>query len=67
MDSKINGFVHILEDGVKIIGETRVFLDEIEKMMSLLNLKSWFNTSCDMVNYVLQKYNPRFYIKIDDE
>lgn len=67
LDSKINGFVHVLEDDVKIIGETRVFLDEIEKMMSILNLKSWFNTSCDMVNYVFQKYNPRFYIKIDDE
>lgn len=67
LDSKINGFVHVLEDDVKIIENTKTFLDEIEMMMSTLNLKSWFNTSCDMVNYVYQKYNPRFYIKIDDE
>ena len=67
VDSNIGGFIHVLEDDIKIVGNTKAFLDEIEKMMSLFKLKSWFNTSCDTVNYIYQKYNPRFYIKIDDE
>ena len=67
IDCKISGFVHVIDDSVKIINDTKSFLNEIEKMMTTLNLKSWFNTSCDTVNYVYQKYNPRFYIKIDDE
>jgi hypothetical protein len=67
IDCKIGGFVHVIEDDVKIIGDTNAFLVEIEKMMTALNLKSWFNTSCDIVNYVYQKYNPRFYITIDEK
>lgn len=61
------GFVHVITDSTEIFGNTQVFLDEIEKMMTVFKLKSWFNTSCDICNYVYSKYNPRFYIAIDED
>lgn len=67
IDEKITGFVHIIEDIVKIYNNSEIFLDKIEQMMQILNLKSWFNTSCDQCNFVYSKYNPRLYIAIDDE
>lgn len=67
IDEKITGFVHIIEDIVQIYNESEIFLDKIEQMMQILNLKSWFNTSCDQCNFVYSKYNPRLYIAIDDE
>lgn len=67
IDEKITGFVHIIEDIVKIYNDSEIFLDKIEQMMQILNLKSWFNTSCDQCNFVYSKYNPRLYIAIDDE
>jgi hypothetical protein len=41
-------------------------LDEIERMMNVFKLTSWFNTSCDTCNYVYQKYNPRMYVLVDE-
>jgi hypothetical protein len=67
IDEKITGFVHIIEDIVQIYNDSENFLDKIEQMMQVLNLKSWFNTSCDQCNFVYSKYNPRLYIAIDDE
>lgn len=67
IDEKITGFVHIIEDIVQIYNDSEIFLDKIEQMMQILNLKSWFNTSCDQCNFVYSKYNPRLYIAIDDE
>jgi hypothetical protein len=67
LDEKITGFVHIIEDIVQIYNDSENFLDKIEQMMQVLNLKSWFNTSCDQCNFVYSKYNPRLYIAIDDE
>ena len=46
-DNNVNGFVHIIEDSVKIDNDPNVFLDEIEKMMVKLGQKTWYNTSCD--------------------
>lgn len=62
-----DGFVHVLEDTVEIYNSPDKFLDEIERMMVMFQLKSWFNTSCDICNYVYSKYNPRLYISIDEE
>lgn len=67
LNEKITGFVHIIEDIVQIYNDSENFLDKIEQMMQILNLKSWFNTSCDQCNFVYSKYNPRLYIAIDDE
>jgi hypothetical protein len=67
IDEKTTGFVHIIEDIVQIYNDSEIFLDKIEQMMQILNLKSWFNTSCDQCNFVYSKYNPRLYIAIDDE
>ena len=67
LDEKTTGFVHVIEDKIEIFGEPCRFLDEIERMMTVLKLKSWFNTSCDGCNYVYSKYNPRLYIAVDEE
>ena len=67
LDDKTAGFLHVIEDEVEIFSSPDVFLDEIERMMKTFGLKSWFNTSCDMCNYVYQKYVPRFYVAIDEE
>ena len=58
-NNNIKGFVHIIEDSVKIDNDPNVFLNEIEKMMSKLGQKTWYNTTCDQCNYVFSKYNPR--------
>jgi len=65
-DEKIAGFLHVIEDVVEILKEPTVFLNELERMMEVFKLKSWFNTSCDECNYVYRKYNPRMYIRIDE-
>lgn len=67
IQEKTSGFVHVLENTVKIERNPDVFLDKIEKMMTVLGLKSWFNTSCDQCNYVYQKYNPRMCVLIDED
>lgn len=67
LDEKTGGFVHVLEDSVLILKSPQDFLEKIEHMMLVFDLKSWFDTSCDICNFVYQKYNPRLYITIDDE
>jgi hypothetical protein len=59
-------FLHVLEDSIVILNDTTVFLDEIEKMMTKLNQKSWFNTVTDPCNYAFKVYNPRFSVEIDE-
>lgn len=66
LDNKIQGFVHVIEDSIEIFGDVQPFLNEIEKMMRVFKLKTWFNTSCDVCNYVFNKYNPRFFIVVDE-
>ena len=36
-------------------------------MMTKFKLDSWFNCSCDPVNYVYSRFNPRFELVIDDD
>lgn len=66
-DNNVKGFVHIIEDSVKIDNDPNVFLNEIEKMMLKLGQKTWYNTSCDQCNYVFSKYNPRMSVELDEE
>lgn len=42
-------------------------LDDVEALMTIFDLKSWFNTALDGCNYVLTKYNSRFSLDIDEE
>ena len=67
LDRKIGGFLHVIEDEVEIFADTKPFLDEIERMMKVFRLKSWLNTSCDGCNFIYAKYNPRLWIKVDEE
>lgn len=60
------GFLHVIEDSVLIYNDPMTFLDEIEKMMNKLHLKSWFNTVTDSCNYAFKVYNPRFSVEIDE-
>lgn len=64
------GFVHLMEDSIQFIGDIdtqTTFNNEIEKFISIFNLGVWLNTTTDECNYVFEKYNPRFTIKIDNE
>lgn len=45
------GFLHVIDDKVCIYNPPSRFMDEIEKMMTMLRLKSWYNTVCDVCNY----------------
>ena len=65
-DEKTAGFAHIIEDNVEIFNSPDVFLDKIEEMMSVFQLNTWFETSCDGCNLVYSKYNPRLYIAVDE-
>lgn len=61
------GFLHVIEDVVNIYNDPRSFMDEIEKMMTVLDQKSWFNTITDVMNFTFKVYNPRFSVDIDEE
>ena len=65
-DNSFNGFLHVIEDGIEIYNDPTTFLSEIEKMMSKLHLKSWFNTVTDVCNYSFNIYNPRFSVDLDE-
>lgn len=60
------GFLHVIEDTVQILKDPIEFLIEIEKMMSKLDQKSWFNTITDPCNYTFTIYNPRFSVELDE-
>ena len=60
------GFLHVIEGNVEIKKDINMFLDDIESMMKMFNLSTWFNTVCDGMNYVYSKYNPRIHINVDD-
>ena len=61
------GFLHVSSDQVALDGDPERLFDEVEDMMKVFGLKSWFNTALDGCNYVLTKYNPRFSVDIDVE
>jgi hypothetical protein len=65
-DNSFNGFLHIIEDGIEIYNDPTTFLSEIEKMMSKLHIKTWFNTVTDVCNYSFNIYNPRFSVDLDE-
>lgn len=44
-------FLHVIEDRVMIFNDPSSFMNEIEKMMNVFSLKSWYNTVCDVCNY----------------
>lgn len=44
-------FLHVIEDRVLIFNDPSSFMNEIEKMMTVFSLKSWYNTVCDVCNY----------------
>lgn len=67
LDNKKTGYLHFVEDNVEITSDPTNFLDKIEEMMTKLKLDSWFNCSCDPVNYVYSRFNPRFELVIDDD
>lgn len=65
-EENYKGFLHVIEDSVEIMKDPNTFLGEIEVMMSKLELKSWFNTITDALNYTFKIYNPRFSVDIDE-
>lgn len=62
LDNNVNGYFHVIEDSTNIICEAnklQQFLNDVEVIMDILDLKSWMSTTCDVMNYVYEKFNPR--------
>ena len=59
------GFLHVIEDSVKLLKDPSSFISDLENMMTALDYTVWFSTVTDGCNYVYQKYNPRIRIVCD--
>jgi len=62
---KYTGFLHVIEDCIQVYNSPTSFICEIEKMIDMFSLKSWYNTVCDVCNYTFKIYNPRISIDLD--
>lgn len=59
---KNNGYtgkLHILEDCIEICKDPTEFINDIENLMDVLDLNTYFGTITDGCNRVYTKYNPR--------
>lgn len=61
-----SGFLHIIEDAVKIEKDPNDFILAIERVMDVFDYDSWFSTVTDRCNYVFNKFNPRLEFILDD-
>ena len=66
-EEKFGGFLHVVEDLVEVKSDPSKFINQLEKMMDVLDYGVWFNTTCDPCNYVYSKFNPRVSIDLDRE
>lgn len=60
-------YLHILAENIDILKDPMDFINDIEYMMNLLDLNSWFGTVCDPCNFIYSKYNPRLRLHLDAE
>lgn len=60
------GILHIIDDRVKIKNDPVEFLKSTERLMDVFGLDSWFSTVMDKANYVFDKYNPLFRLRMDE-
>ena len=61
------GYLHVIEDAVKIDKDPAKMVADVEKLMDIFSLDTWFNTFLDPMNFVFSKYNPIFSLKMDEE
>ena len=59
--------LHMIEDGVKLLKDPEKFMNDIENLLSHLDLHSFLGTVTDDCTFVYNKYVPRLKIYIDDE
>lgn len=60
-----NGYVHVIEDTISVLKDPVAFMQEVEKMMEILDISSYLGTVTDVCNYVYGKYNPRISVMLD--
>lgn len=53
------GMLHIIEDTVEILKDPTEFINDIERLMILLDINSYLGTVTDACNRIYSKYNPR--------
>lgn len=63
---KTTGFLHVIESNIKLLKNPNDFLNNIEKMMELLDYDSWFNTIGDKCNFLYNKFNPRLFLDLPE-
>jgi hypothetical protein len=59
------GYVHLLEDSIEVLTSPTAFMSEVENMMDVLDINSYFGTITDVCNKVYNKYCPRLKTVID--
>lgn len=59
------GYVHLLEDSIEVLTSPTAFMSDVENMMDVLDINSYFGTITDVCNKVYNKYCPRLKTVID--
>ena len=62
-----HGFLHIIEDPLKLDKDPSEFISKVQTMMDVLDYSIWFSTTTDGCNFLFNKFNPRLEFMIDDE
>lgn len=62
------GWLYLMDQSLEIIdtnGFPRFFTD-LERMLNVFGMNAWLNTRTDSMNYVFDRYNPRYTVAPDD-
>ena len=62
-----NGFLHIVEDTVKLNPAIKTYIEKLESTMKALDYSLHLSTVSDRCNYVFNKFCPRLSLDVDDE
>lgn len=65
--SGFNGKLHVICHHIEILKDPIQFMNDIENLMDVLDINSWFGTVTDTCNYLYKKYMPRLRVPIDPE
>lgn len=60
-----DGILHVVSDGISLLKDPSVFMDDLESMMTRFDYPVWLATVTDPCNYVYGKYVPRLVLRND--
>lgn len=59
------GILHVISDGVNILGDPSDFMNDLDSMMREFDYPLWLSTVTDPCNYIYGKYSPRLMLVND--